>query len=343
MSNKNIFNTNIVKTIVNKNHIRDIVKFLIKYNSEIMVDSDYYDTVFNAKSIINTPINKCLLKTQSLGSAFYENTFALLDIGNSLASPEILTYRMLTFDTNQFGEIDSSFVSALKPFKLDSKILLNTSSFNLDSNNIKINMIQTTVIRSLLMRSYYSSDRIWMSSPSLMKDIAKIYSMLLSQTIARSYNLQYQEQLLILGLFSYYFFAKTTSDPAGMLRGHGLSLGLTSSTDIDMLLELMDEVTSGTEVTLSHVCEAIGALGISGRVASLNTKILNTYVKGWGPNIIESTLAIEYPPYFLYLLFLASSGEKIGIYQLLKYSKLQNDAKSLTDEIATGNVFVNSL
>jgi len=141
------------------------------------------------------------------------------------------------------------------------------------------------------------------------------------------------------------FFLQRVSDTQtaeAMIKTTNLGLGSAMQIN-DVITRLKDVLTTKYDaLSLDDVCIGINQLGI-GRLANINRKFLYTRMRSIGPDVFTSAMALEYPPYWCYLVLATLSGRKMGLTNTLKRNDIAKDAPVFADDLLKSQSFLPSL
>lgn len=310
-----IYSTSTAKMTVTKTELTALTEFLITNRSRITLPSDVSKRLLASRSASGTPISKIVARAVELGK---DSTISLLAIPQSITGyPEIITHEHMTFDVAQLRPVEEGLYKALQVTEFNNKILLNITPYlmRVKSDEYEISDLpafQAIAVREMLSRSYFMSDRIWIA-PAIARFLCRVYSMSLSVAVAAAYNLTIFEQRSVATIFAYYFATQVSSvnEAEDFIKSNASYFYLGEIQEIADCIALIKEAQGNNPLTLEHACQAISNLGI--QRMKLSRRILHERAKSWGPNLYTSIMALEYAPYWAYILLLAASGRKIGI------------------------------
>jgi hypothetical protein len=340
-----IFDTFTAQTTINKAQLTELVNFII-FNRGYKLNANEVKTLTGARSLTATVIGNLYSRAIELRK---EAVFSFLKVPKlGVSIPEVLTYTHVTYDLKQLG--DSAEGKDL--YEVVSRIpdFANTICFNTTpllrgtGEPIDALSFQSIFVRDLLSRSYFDNKSTMWLSPSLIRYLCRFYNMSLSSTIGTVYNLTFQEQLAVATVFSLFFLQKVsdTNSAEAFIKTQKLDLG-----SVQEITDIINRVKTALgdkydSMTLDDACAGVNALGI-GRLQSIGRKFLYTRLRSIGPDVFTSTMALEYPPYFTYLVLLTLSGRKMGLTSTLKRTTLQKDAPAFMDDIVKTYSFLPTL
>ena len=250
----------------------------------------------------------------------------LTGVGTSV--PELITAANVTLDLKQ---VDVTNLLRSVP-ELHDKIFINMSPIlKVDrvAGRLVVNSIDTMLnlfTRGYLVASYEDSDG-WLT-PTLGEYVARTYSMIIGSSIARYYNLTIPETMHIMGILAL-FVTQLLDSSDGDLTYPALLNRCTFAGDRTSLTRIAQECAEVSRDGLSivSVCQLIADSGPE-KLKTFNVPKLTALTCNLGGDVIVSEIAIEYPPYWVYLLVLALSGQKIPMVYQLNAQRLMNDGKS---------------
>jgi hypothetical protein len=333
MSHRSIFEYFTSQITVNTNQLLILVEYLIRHR-DLFLDQSRTQTLFKTRPLVTSPLSRVFTRAVDVSD---EDCFSLVYVPTGTKSvPEVLTTRFLTMDISQMGMVSNAIAAAVKPIpELHEKIILNITQMIRSSGGFSdISGFQNTVVRDLLSRSYAKSLRTTWLTPNLSQFVSKVYSMSLGSAVAQRYNLDFHTQSMLGSLFAYFFLSQMTDAATAeqILKSKSKYFHLPDADSLDQIFGLIEDTLQTRELnSLDDVLAVIAKLGVE-RV-KINRSILMSQLKQLGPDTYTSSLALEYPPYFIYLMLLALSGSKIGLSFRMKQMNLLKEASSFTDDL----------
>jgi len=328
---------------INAAQIVELAGFVAK-NRELKLQVQEARPILNTKTFSVTPVSTIFERMLELNK---DRLFSYIRIPQgTVAVPEVITYTHITFDSKQFGAVSGVGyrLIASMPELADTIITNVTPMLRRTGELVDAPRLQGMCIRDLLSRSYYDNPTsLWLTA-SLIQYLCRCYSMSISVAISGVYNLSFFESRMVMTVFAYYFLRMVTTDEmARAMLKNTSKFGLGTSVEIGDVLSMVDAVVPpDTDMTLDHACQAVGGLGID-RLKAVNRKLLYTVLRSIGPDLQTSMIALEYPPYFTYLVLLALSGQKIGLLYRLKQGGLEKDGAQFATDLALSQSFLHSI
>lgn len=241
--------------------------------------------------------------------------------------PELLTSTSITLDLKYAPGAQA--LSSIPEYK--DKCLVNiTSVIRPDkvSGGYLINAVDTfqnLIVRSSLCMSYHDRPWDWISA-SLAEFCAKSYSMILSGIISRYYNLSLTETLKIAGIFALYFTQMLDVDNKAMPGYFNRCTFIGSRLELQEIAKFCEsQSTSG--LNLKKVCQLAVEMGPE-KMKNFNPASLLALAGNLGPDYITSQIALEYPPYWVFMMLLALSGAKIPLIFQMNQQKLTAEGRT---------------
>jgi hypothetical protein len=295
----------------------------------------------STRSLTPTPLGTVFSRAVELGK---DRLFSFLKIPPSVTPiPEVVTWRHVTYDAMQIRTVSENLYRALKTPEFADRLIINATPMVRQNGEVTdLTAFHGTAVRDLLSRSYFRADQTWIS-PTLSLFMCKAYTITISSVIARPFQLNGSEQQALSILLAYYFLSQVT-DPAqagDMLRNSTRALRLYDTAQVNDIVSLIEREPDCKELTLARVCEISGKLGIAR--LKLDLRSLYTRLSTIGPDQHTSFIALEYPPYWAYLLLLAVSGRKTMLSFLLKNAGLENEVKRFAEDLAQAHNFLGPL
>lgn len=344
-SRVSVFDTLIARSSINKTQLRELVNFVL-LNRAYKINSQEVKPLVSAKPLTVTPISSVF--SRAIDEFHQESLFSFLRIPPTIvAAPEVVTYSHVTFDMKQLNtpenyglyetlktipEFANTIVSNITPLLRRTGELTDTLAF------------QSLFVRDLLSRSYYTNTTTTWLTPSLLRYLCRFYNMSMASSISSAYNLTFQEQQAVATVFSLYFMqmVSDTNTAESLVKTSKIGLG-TPEQLLGIISKLKDVLGSRYDaMTLDDVCVAINSLGIA-RLNTVDRRFLFTRLRSIGPDVLTSSLAIEYPPYWCYLVLLVLSGRKIGLITTMKRNDLTRDAPTFVKDLTFTQAFLTAL
>lgn len=343
MSRTSIFELPSVKRLIGQQQLSVLAKYLVQ-NRDYVIPTAENNRYFHEKPIVTTPISHVFSRFAEDGNI--ADLFSLINVptGAIEGVPEVLTFTGVTIDTRQIDAVAPHVAAALKSQQnVNGRIILNTTQMVRANGTFSdITGFQNTVVRDILCRSFYSNKRPTWLTPSLSQFVCKVYSMSLATSVAQWYDLDYRTQCALLVLFAHFYLAKMCpADVAtGSLVGKYRYFGIPDAGIAENTIGLISATLNKPQMdTLEDLFAVVAQLGVS-RIR-LDRNILRTRVKFFTDKMMQ-TIALEYPPYFAYIILLAVSGVKTGLYFKMKDFKLLQPgtefARALAQAVPTINL-----
>lgn len=333
---KYLWDTQFARMADYSSQIKNVVKYLIQ-NRSIVVPPQVMEPVYQLKPYSKTIINELFDRCVNTG---YINEFAsILPIEPrgisrqtiNVSVPEILTTTGLVVDfkNNPNGSPLASY------FELNNKLLINLAGIvkrNEQTRNLivsDINELHSMYVRSMLVRSFSVSDG-WLT-PSLSTFIVKTYALSLASMIGKTENLSFPEQMTVAMIFALYMsqqFARNDDDP-NKPRNFYKCTYLGSISDLENIAARASERTTDG-LSLQTCCELVAETGPQ-RLHKFNIGSLYRLGVMLGSSLepVSTRIALEYAPYFTFMVLNVLSGGKGGSLQLrMKENRLIGSAES---------------
>lgn len=336
-----LFDTQVAKTTGMLNQTDNVSKFIIK-NRYTYLDTNIRDHILNTRVFIQTGIS--MLMGNIMNSPVVD-AFAPMDSALSNDPvPELLASTNVSLDTKQFK--DPTLISTYSEFK--DKTIINLS--HLIKKNTRgsskpeisdINEIHKLYMRGAFTMSYHDSNG-WLT-PDLAKYIIQTYAMTISGLIARKHNLTYNEQLTIAGVLSLYMAqlmshsSEDMTKPLLMMRCNYLG----NRQDIETMLEIFSEDVTGL-LNADQIKNLI-VKHSPDRLKSFSIGEFYRYASALSQEHVPAMIALEYPPYWVYMLMIALSGGKIGLLYQLKQHRLDKDGMVFIKNLISSPTLINKI
>lgn len=303
-----------------------IIKYIIDSRDSAIPVEEVVDMAKNVRMILKTPMAEFFDRIVSTGGL--SNFIAFYLVGTDASVPEFVTTTNITLDLKQLD-----FAGLLKSVpEFRDKVFINMSPvLKLDraANRLVVNSIDMMLnlyVRGYLVASYEDSDG-WLS-PSLGEYVAQTYSMILGSSIARYYNLSVPETMRVMGILALFVTQSldgSYGDPAYPTLFNRCTFAGTRS-DLIYTAKSCEEVAK-QGLTLASTCQLIADSGPE-KIKTFNLMKLMALAGNLGGDILATEIALDYPPYWVYLLIAALSGQKIPLIYQLNMQRLMTDGKT---------------
>jgi len=339
MGRQNIFTTLSVASVIPASMRQELMEFLITHRQHLLPPikaNDVFKSRFSGRSMISEIYQRLLATSR-------DQNYALIRLpSKSTALHEVVDMTFVPFDLLQLKEANTvpSKSLAMIP-ELNDKLVINVTDITKANGELSdITQFQCRVVRDFLSRSYYtSSGNVWIS-PTLVRYVAKVYSMTIGGQIARLFNLSPLMTSFVQTLFCLFFVGKMTSTdlaPA-FVKAHAKHLGLFDSQDLLQIFAFTeDTLHKQAPESLEDVFAVIDAYGHSQihseKGSRLNRSVLNAKFSSLHTEGRVSTIALEYPPYFLFLILLVFSNHRMGLtFSMKNNPQLLNEGKDVLEQ-----------
>lgn len=325
-----------------KDYAKNARKFLIENADYITLNHDIETGLLHSRDTLVKSVVSELY--QQAVSEEKLNIFTLLDLDKTNKIPSWFLISWLDLDILELRDIDSSSYDVLSSMpKYKDKILVDVTPYR----NKKTGKITDTtsfhdrLIRDMLARSYYLSGKMWLS-PTLIYLLTKFYALILSTKIGRTYNLTHPEQYVIATILSVFFTNRCTdtNDTINPVM-HKMDF-LQRVVDTKEIYNVIKKDYNGKEFDLQAAVDTIVKLGPS-RMNKFTLSTFRSMNSNMSSNQLMSLIALDYPPYWCYLIISALSGAKTSIYHTIRNLNLSKETSIFTKEILQTQTFIRSL
>lgn len=320
---------------------QSLCHFLVASGVErvVMSDADAHALAVRAE-MGSTPIARLYQIILQMGLI---NQFALVRVTESVASiPESFTHRHLVYDLSQMRDSFPPVAAFLRDYPMmQDKILINTMPLvNSAGNYNNASSMQEVVVRAMLSRSFAVATDAWLT-PRLLLRACKVYIMTTTAVLSRPLNVSSdRERDMIRMIFAFYFLYKCMNSVDYALAAIGNSARELGLRDIDMVRQFIvmirDEIPRMTTITLQKVLEhLVPKIGVARLTTMLNYRLVMSVMRSMGESLQESQIAVEYPPYWAFMMLQAASGRKIGLLRYVRDGGAQRELKEWSDELVS--------
>ena len=270
--------------------------------------------------------------------------FTLLTLDQVRKIPSWFLISWLDIDTLILKQTDVHSYNTLSGIsRYRNKILVDITPYYSRKKNeiVDSNGLYSRIVRNLLCRSYFQSDKLWLS-PGLIYLLTKFYAMILGSKIGRMYNLSIQEQFVVSSILSVYFVNRCSNIPDTINPLMYKMEFLGRMADVKSIYNFISENYTVETFDLQAAIDTIVKLGPS-RISKFNLKTFQQMMINLTSNQSISLIALEYPPYWAYIILSAISGEKTNTYHTIKNLNLRKESLDLHKEMIQTKSFIRSL
>ena len=345
MSRINFYQVFTNRLSLNKHQATELVRSLTTQSSSFLTPTERRE-IFSQRGFAGSAASG-LYHHAVVGGAL-DNTQLLYLSGDAArgVAPE-LAYRHLCLDMRQLADAYPELGVALRVNpQLNNQMILNvTQMLRKDQDLYMIKDaegLRQTVVRDLLSRSYWNSRNApsWLEA-EILHTSAHCYAALISSVLSRGFDASVETQQYMQTVFTLYFLSmvQTSGIALSTVRGKSRRFYLPFGQDMELILKRIEDVL-GKEVpeTLDEAVNAINGLGID-RV-QVNRRVLFTTLRSIGPDVLTSSIALEYPPYFVWCLLLATGGKMAYLGSFLKKQRLDKDIKAMGELLSRSHLFL---
>jgi hypothetical protein len=156
--------------------------------------------------------------------------------------------------------------------------------------------------------------------------------------------------MFIQTVFGMYFVGKMTSSDIApeFIRSHYRGMGVVDPNELVQIFSFVeDTLGKKTPETLEDVLKVIDAydhdrLKNNGQ-SRLTSAVLRTRMSNIFNESHVSSIALEYPPYFLFLIMLVLSNVRIGLSFSMKNLNMIKEGHEVTDQLMKSHLFTNGI
>lgn len=325
---RNIFDTWFARYAGLSRQAPMVVKYLAT-NRDLVLDEKDLSSVLSQKSILRTPLSRLfdrIVETDKL-SAF--STIFIHKSGESI--PELLTATNISLDLKIIPEA-SSLKTMLEYWNKSVVNLSNVLKYDRSASEFRVSDIETLhkqYLRGMFAMSYHDQPGRWLT-PYLAEYVVRSYSMTISGLIARYYNLSISEELMVKAILAFYMCQMLDDDDGDSaepaLFAKCTFLGTRAVQDA-AIVAMAEHHDMSEPLDILIVCDLLSKTGPD-RMVKFDHTAFATLTDNLGGDPVVTKIAMEYPPYWLYLLVSALSGNKLALRYQLDTTKLQQEGRS---------------
>ena len=299
---------------------------------------------------VSTPLIDIYNKAAELGKLKY---FTMFDLSKAQDVPTLLTLKDIA--------IDGKYISPKMPqayqniwFNL-TPILNRRDAYN--RNLLITDQIEfaNNIARGMLCLSYNDSDA-WLT-PGICVRLIDVYSLLISYFLKNKYNLDMEEHCLVRVVFAAYMAqllggkeARTAEIPPILNRYELLKLLIPGNPTPKGLAEIFEKIHPARSkhapdmiLDFDVCCQIITEVGPS-RMKDLTGRALRVVLSRSPMDNQNMLFALDYPPYFAYLLLQNLRGGKNPMIQnLLKFGDTKHRLADVANDIVSCKLFIDKV
>jgi hypothetical protein len=334
--------------------IEDVITFLTTHRQDVLnpdLAKSAWDARFSGRGVLTEIVRHIttLDKTRSYGLLRLPSKTAGLN--------EAIDMTFLPIDLMQMSALAPATAKSLAILPdLNNKLIINITDLvkaNGGSDIINfsdITLFYNRVVRDFLSRSYYTSTaNAWMS-PAFVSYVAKVYSMTIGGQLAKALRLSPLTRSFIQTVFAAFYVTKMTSVEVAplFLKANARNLDMPAGPDLAQILALMmDVLGKATPESIEDVCKVIheydhSQLSVRG-VPLINRPMLNKLASSLFSESHTAVIALEYPPYFAYLILMVLSQIPIRLAYPMKNLNLLPAGKEVMDQLVKSPSFLQGL
>lgn len=323
---RKIFDTRVASVSGLSQQSSRILNYVVGNQHAALSTDDLTALISPIRTILKSPMAECFDRLVATGSL--NNFVALYIQGKDQNIPEILTTSVFTIDLKQMNGSES-----LKSLpNLKDKILVNiTNTLRKDRTGMlsidAIDNFQHMFVKGQLVAAY-ADIRNWLNAYSAEYCI-KSYSMVLSGIISRYYNLSILESFKVRTIFAL-FMAQMLNEEDSPLNPPYFSRatwGDMSERELREIATEAVELAGGKEFTLESLCSTL-AQCVSEKMSKFDLGALMQMCGNLGSDLLVSKMALEFPPYWVFMLLQALSGIKSMLVYQLNQQRLVADGRT---------------
>lgn len=300
----------------------------------------------SVKMTVSTPITDIYTRAADLDKL---NAFSIVDLTGIKDVPTLLT----------LGEIavDGKYVSQNMPHDFQNVWINLTPFLRRNTNNDAYNrlpqitdtiQLASVIARGILCMSYNDSP-VWLT-PSLRITIIETYSLCMTMRMKTLFDLNFEEFALVRLLFAAYMAQMLDDEsskevPPILYSCKFLYQDTGNPRTIDDRFEgiaaVRNEVAPNMVLNVDTICRILQAKGPDRMKKLLKATAFYQFMSR-SPNDSQSMLmAIDYPPYFVYMLLNNLRGGKNPFFQsLIKFGDMKRTLVRFTDDLINSKMFI---
>lgn len=321
-------------SVMNAARVKETLSRVVEYavvNRNLLIPTETVIKLTEAtRTILNTPMAEFF--NRLVNSDGINNIAAIAVSPKAPSLPQSLVSPSITID---FKQVDSNMLKSIP--ELQDKILLNlTSSLKQDRSTGQyyisaVDILQDIYTRGQLVATYEDLGDNWMPAQAL-DFLVKSYSMILSSGVSRFFQCTVPEAFTVAAIFCLYISQRLTTSgdpfhPVYFNRANFCGTPRDLKELGDLAAETFDGKLDTGVMTKEQLCKLV-SVALGGRFEDFNIDRLDGCCGHLGTDTIVSLTAMEYPPYWAYLLYKALSNTKTVVTYQLNNQKLVRECNT---------------
>lgn len=323
--------------------------FLTK-NSGVIIGRDGAEYLKSSvKMTVSTPITSIYTRAADLNKL---NFFTIFDLSGVPDIPTLLTVNAIA--------VDGKYISPNIPHTLQN-VWVNMTPFLKFNRNDAYNRIPqitdtvqlaSVIARGLLCMSYNDSS-VWLT-PSLRITIIEAYSLCMTMRMKTMFDLNFEEFALCRLLFAAYMAQMLDAEsvdkevPPILYSCKFLYSDTGSPRTVAERLEKISGVrtkyASNMELSIDTICKILSEV-VPGRAQKLlKTAAFYQFMSRSPMDSQYMLLALDYPPYFVYMLLNNLKGGKNPFFQsLINFGDMKRTLNKFAEELVNSKMFIDRI
>ena len=208
------------------------------------------------------------------------------------------------------------------------------------------------ISRGILCMSYNDSDE-WLTS-SLNATMVEAYSLLFAMHLKNRFDLNAEEYAVVRTLFAAYYAQKVCSNsapkncPPLLYRCKDIWRDVGSPNAVDDRLASVEEVRNQIApdgvLSIKVICDILAKAGPQRMQKLISERLLYTYMSRSPTDSRAMYCAIDYPPYFVWLILQNLRNGKNPLFNLLiKFGNMKTILTKFSEELITSKLFIDKV
>jgi len=331
-----------------KKRAMEAATFLTKNQSTLAGRDGLEYLKSSVKMTVSTPITDIYTRAADLDKL---KCFTIFDLSGAADVPSLLTVGELT--------VDGKYISPNMP-SIFQNAWINLTPFLKSRNDAYNRNLQLTdtvqfaslIARGLLCMSYNDSDA-WLT-PSLRIMIVEAYSLCMTMRMKTLFDLNFEEFALCRLLFAAYMAQMLDSPtapkevPPILYSCKFLYMDTGTPRTIDDRFEGISEVRTriapSMDLSIDTICAILREKGPDRMKKLLKASAFYQFMSRSPSDSQSMLLAIDYPPYFVYMLLNNLRGGKNPFFQnLIKFGDMKRTLVRFTDDLINSRLFIDKV
>ena len=297
----------------------------------------------SVKMTVATPITEIYTKAADLDKL---NCFTMFDLSKATDIPTILTMSEIAVDGKH---ISGSMPDIFRNVWVNLTPFCRTDAYNRNLHITDTVQLAQNVARGLLCMSYNDSPT-WLT-PALRIQLIEIYSLCMTMRMKTMFELNIEEYALTRLLFAAYMAQMLDEEQENMevppilysCKFLFMDTGTPRTIDdrFEGISDVRNQVDPTMKLSIDAICNILHAKGPDRMKKLLKSASFYQFMSRSPLDSQSMLMAIDYPPYFVYMLLNNLRGGKNPFFQsLIRFGDMKRTLVKFSTELISSRMFI---